>query len=230
MFPKTFKVIKHNFESPWTYEDLDWYQNQIKDSLLNSASASGAKKVAQDLGLVIFSEVASVITVGRRTPKSDVVVHLANQSQIELLDVKRGGLATYHGEGQWICFIIDTLENLTGDKKGVRIFVDRFLKATGHLVQHFGLEPECRSGAELGVWVGGKKLGALGIEIKKGVVLHGMSLNVFRTEHSFLALRPCGLGLPVGYLSEELLKINKTIDFDEVPRLWMKCLSAVFVD
>jgi len=44
-----------------------------------------------------------------------------------------------------------------------------------------------------GVWVGNRKLGSIGIAIRRGICFHGMALNVNTSLEPFQWITPCGL-------------------------------------
>lgn len=191
---------RHSEKSPWTYRELDRLQGEIRDEVLSGKP-----------GRILFSEVAPVITLGRSRTAEDLLLADAEYAKlgIELLNVSRGGRATYHGPGQWVVFIVGSLEAMTGDRRGVRKLVDGFFQAMLALCCTRFPRAEIRHGKEAGIWSEpgstGVKLGALGVQIDRGVVLHGFSLNIFQTPTSFLGLNPCGLRAPVGYLETGVL-------------------------
>lgn len=193
---------RHTPESPWTYRDLDQRQRQIAAEV-----RSGGR------GVLLLSELAPVITVGKRSPTSDILLTPEGLKShgIELMSVDRGGLATYHGPGQWVLFWVESLERLTGDRRGVRRAVQMLLDIALETGLNYRKDARCRDGAELGAWSRHGKFAAIGIHIEQGVLLHGLSLNGFKTAQSFQGLRPCGLDLPVDYLldrSEEFEKLG----------------------
>jgi lipoate-protein ligase B len=153
-------------------------------------------------GAILLNEVAPVITRGRRTDPHDLTAPAARLARlgIETCTVDRGGLATYHGPGQWVLFAVDRLERLTGDRRGVRKAVEALLETALEAGRLYDSKAEIRSGAELGVWTSHGKFAAVGIHVDQGVLLHGLSVNAFRTPQSFFGLRPCGLDLPVSFL------------------------------
>lgn len=155
-------------------------------------------------GALLLSEVAPVITVGRRAAPTDLLLpkELLTRAGVEVLPTDRGGLATWHGPGQWVLFAVDSLERLTGDRRGVRKAVDGLLSVALEVGKTYDSSAEIRSGAEMGVWTKRGKFAALGVHIDQGVLLHGLSINGFKTQTSFMGLRPCGLDLPVDYLIE----------------------------
>lgn len=182
---------RHQASSPWTYADLDRFQRKILERVQQGGE-----------GAVLLSEVAPVVTYGRRTPATDLLAsQLASvQFGTTLYPTDRGGLATYHGPGQWVLFPVFSLETLTGDRRGVRKAVDLLLATACEVGKRYDPSAHLREGAELGVWTDRGKFAAVGIHIQGGVLLHGLSCNGFKTEASFQGLRPCGLDRPVDYL------------------------------
>jgi lipoate-protein ligase B len=187
------EVRRHTQDSPWTYAMLDARQREI------------ARRVhAGGPGAFLLSEVAPVITVGRRAAPTDLLLprDALAHAGVEILPTDRGGLATWHGPGQWVLFAVDSLERLTGDRRGVRKAVEGLLETALSVGREYDSSAEIRSGAETGVWTQRGKFAAVGVHIEHGVLLHGLSVNGFRTSTSFMGLRPCGLDLPVDFLIE----------------------------
>jgi lipoate-protein ligase B len=197
---------------------LDAYQREIAHAILEDGAP----------GRVLISELAPVITVGRRAQLKDEVLLSPEelmQSGVSLYSVDRGGLATYHGPGQWVVFVVESLERLTGDRKGVRKAVDHLLDRGAQYLSEAGLpEVEIKNGTDLGIWSRGAKYSALGVQIQKGVLLHGIAINIYKTPLSFVGLRPCGLDLPVGFLWDTL-KLGKTDDRDQAAETYFEAQS-----
>lgn len=168
-----------------------------------------ADVVRGESGRLIFSEVAPVVTLGFRRTEEDLLLPASEYARrgIELLEVSRGGRATYHGPGQWVIFPVETLERLTGDRRGVRKAVSALLEATREAALDRFPRAEIRDGKEAGVWtesgLGGAKFAALGIRVIDGVVQHGISVNVFPTAESFVGIRPCGLDAAVAFVEAD---------------------------
>lgn len=161
---------------------------------------------------MLLSELSPVITLGRRAPRTDLLLseeELARQG-VEILSTDRGGFATYHGPGQWVLFPVDRLERLTGDSRGVRAVVRALLEIAQATAARFGVQARIEEGARLGVWTARGKLASVGIRIEDGVLLHGLSLNVLRTPQSFRGLRPCGLDAAVDFLAESGANADET--------------------
>jgi lipoyl(octanoyl) transferase len=222
------EIRRHGRPDPWTYAMLDQRQREV------------ARRVREEdeAGALLLNEVAPVITRGRRTEASDVTApsDALAATGIELYPVDRGGFATYHGPGQWVLFAVDRLERLTGDRRGVRKAVEALLETALEAGRLHDPSAEIRSGAELGVWGKRGKFAAVGIHIEQGVLLHGLSVNAFRTRESFYGLRPCGLDAPVSFLFEnkELGEISQAsleareADFEALGRSLLNAASKNF--
>ena len=117
-------------------------------------------------------------------------------SAISLVASDRGGDITYHGPGQAVLY---TLIDLARRRITVKRFVWLLEQAVIDLV---GPRAERRRGAP-GVYVGGAKLAALGIRVKRGRAYHGIALNVDMDLSPFGAIDPCGYpGLAVTQLKD----------------------------
>ena len=187
-------VKRHDPSSPWSYADLDRYQSQLADRV-----AQGQE------GEIILSEVAPVITLGKRATRQDILIsdeQLASRG-IDVYQSDRGGRATYHGPGQWLLFSVDRLERLTGDPRGVRKVVTNLLEIGQKVGLAYSTVSEIGQDEELGIWDKQGKFGAVGIQIRQGILLHGLSINGYQTPQSFLGIRPCGLEKPVSFLLKE---------------------------
>lgn len=189
------EVRRHTRQALWTYAALDQRQREVADRVRLDSDAPGA---------LLLSEVAPVITLGRRTVSADLLMdeEAYRERGIELLAVDRGGLATWHGPGQWVAFAVDRLDRLTGDSRGVRRAVEGLMDAAAGVARRYAPGVELRWGAETGLWLPGSgKLASVGVHVERGVLLHGLSLNVQRFPGSFLGLRACGLDAQPAFLA-----------------------------
>ena len=185
------EVFRNTPERSWTYQQLDRHQREVAERVR-----------AGEPGRLILSELAPVITYGPRTPDSDFGLGREEYERrgVEILKTDRGGLATYHGPGQWVVFPTDSLERLTGSPRGVRKAVDLLLNLALRVAHIYRSDAEIRDGKELGVWLPEGKLASVGIRIERGVLLHGLALNGYPTPTSFLGIRPCGLDAQPAFL------------------------------
>ena len=143
-------------------------------------SARGAE-TADELWLL---EHAPVYTLGLAGKPE----HLLRATDIPVVKIDRGGQITYHGPGQIVAYL---LLDLKRRGIGVKELVRRMEQAVIELLAEYGVAAERRDRAP-GVYVGGAKIAALGLRIKKGCCYHGLSLNVDMDLSPFAAINPCG--------------------------------------
>ena len=115
-------------------------------------------------------------------------VHFPRAGTIPLLRVDRGGQITYHGPGQAIVY---TLVDLERRKLTVRGMIALIEQAVIDLLDHHGVTAQRRTGAP-GVYVGGAKIAALGLRVRRGACYHGVALNVDMDLSPFSVIDPCG--------------------------------------
>jgi lipoyl(octanoyl) transferase len=60
------------------------------------------------------------------------------------------------------------------------------------VLKDYGITGE-RNKRNRGVWVGNKKIGFVGIAVRKGISFHGLALNVDPDLRFFQMINPCGL-------------------------------------
>lgn len=124
--------------------------------------------------------------------------HLLRDIGVPVVKIDRGGQITYHGPGQIVCYLLLDLKRRGLTVKGL---VNRMEQALIDLLAGYGINAERLSGAP-GVYVGGAKIGALGLKVKTGCCYHGLALNVAMDLTPFAAINPCGYaGMAVTQLS-----------------------------
>jgi lipoyl(octanoyl) transferase len=125
--------------------------------------------------------------------------HLLQSSEIPLVNTDRGGQITYHAPGQ---LVIYTLIDMKRRGLGVRQLVTILEQVMIDALAQYGLKSKAKSDAP-GVYIDGKKIGAVGLRIKKGSSYHGLSLNNNMDLSPFSLINPCGYkGLQVTQLSD----------------------------
>ncbi|MBL4674299.1 MAG: lipoyl(octanoyl) transferase LipB [Arenicella sp.] len=109
-------------------------------------------------------------------------------SDIALVKTDRGGQITYHGPGQIVMYPMLALKQYS---IGVKALVSKLEQSMIDTLFDLGIEARRRDDAP-GVYVGGSKIGALGLRIRKGTSYHGLSLNVNMDLSPFNNIDPCG--------------------------------------
>ena len=113
----------------------------------------------------------------------------AAEGDIPVVQVGRGGQVTYHGPGQLVGYPIVGLRDLRPD---VRWYVRGLEEVLISALADLGIAAERRPGLT-GVWVGPRKIGSIGVAIRRWVTWHGFALNVALDVSGFAAITPCGI-------------------------------------
>ena len=147
------------------------------------------KSFSQDVILLV--EHNPVFTLGRRGGLENLTVSDAflEASGIQVIQVERGGDITYHGPGQMVVYpILDLDRQRLGVTELVFMLEEVMIRVSKNLGVQAVQNPRNR-----GVWVGDRKLGSIGLAVRKGISFHGMALNVNLSLTPFEWIHPCGL-------------------------------------
>jgi lipoyl(octanoyl) transferase len=143
-----------------------------------------------------------VYTRGRRTDPSELPFPEAWYAErgIAIVDVNRGGRATYHGPGQLTGYPIvhttDVLEHVRGMERAIAsALAQEGVTAAGR--------PQ--DGPDFtGVWVDGeRKIASIGVHVRQGITTHGFAINVENDLTPFEWIVPCGLQVRMTSLEVE---------------------------
>ncbi len=151
---------------------------------------------------VLIVEHPSVITLGARKTENKLLVsekELADKG-IELVHVRRGGGCTAHNPGQVVLYPIIKLKSLN---LGVNEYI-RLLESIGiELLEGYGITGARRKGYP-GLWVADRKIGSIGVQVKRWTTLHGMAININNDLTIFANIVPCGIdGVCITSVKEE---------------------------
>lgn len=184
------------------------------------------RHVISDTLLVLEHE--PVITFGRNTGRGSVLYSddALSERGVSIVEVDRGGDATFHGQGQLIAYpIID----LRDDRPDIRHYVWRLEESMIGVMGEYGIQGGRVDDAP-GAWVLAsspdeldRKMGALGVRLSRWVTHHGIALNINTDLSYFDLIIPCGLsGKGVTSLSREKAYLDHldplafSLDFSEV--------------
>ena len=108
---------------------------------------------------------------------------------MEISETGRGGDVTYHGPGQIVGYpILD----LRPDRCDVHRYVRDIEEVMSRACADYGVTAERVAGLT-GTWVGGAKIGAIGIRISRWITSHGFAFNVNTNLAHFDLIVPCGI-------------------------------------
>lgn len=151
-----------------------------------------ARRAAGEMGdLLLTLEHPPVFTAGTSADPSHVLWSEAERTArgIAYHAVDRGGDVTYHGPGQLVAYPILQL----GQPRRVVSYVRTLEEVCVRTAADFGIEGRRLAGCP-GVWVGDRKLVAIGARVSaRGVTSHGLAFNVTTDLGHFAGIVPCGL-------------------------------------
>jgi lipoyl(octanoyl) transferase len=149
---------------------------------------------------LLLLEHPHTITLGRNGQMQNLLAgeSVLQRSGIEFHPTNRGGDITYHGPGQLVGYPILDLREWRRDVVAyVRALEQALIEALAEFDIQAGRIPRLT-----GVWVGERKIAAIGVHISRWVTSHGFALNVNTDLSYFQYIVPCGLTKPVTSMAE----------------------------
>ena len=174
---------------------------------------------------LLLLEHPHVITLGSGAHEENVLVSAEERAErgIELFETGRGGDVTYHGPGQLVGYpILDLKPDRCDLHRYLRDLEEMLIGVLGE----FGLKGGRKEGLT-GVWVGDRKLAAIGVRVSSGwITSHGFALNVSTDLSFFGAIIPCGIrDHGVGSISEET---GRAVPLAEAEAAVVRQMARVF--
>jgi lipoate-protein ligase B len=174
--------------------------------------------------IVLFLEHPPVFTLGRRGGRECLLVSEAflERAGVQVIQVERGGNITYHGPGQLVVYPIVDLQ---AARIKVVDFVSGLEEVMLRTTANWGIAAG-RNSANRGIWVGPRKMGSIGIAVRRGISFHGLALNVLTDLTPFSWVQPCGLP-DVAMTSMQQQTIQK-LSMQQVRKVLKKQFERVF--
>ena len=160
---------------------------EYQNALIIQSDLCAQIKNENSPGIILGLEHPKVLTLGYRAQQESEVLPT---NHMPVVKVNRGGLATIHSEGQLIIYPILNLKHF---KIGVREYVELLLKTTQEMLTEFGAEIEAYTEEAVGLYTKKGKIAFCGIQIKEGVSLHGLSINISNDLDLFNNIIACGI-------------------------------------
>ena len=171
---------------------------------------------------LLLLEHPHVITLGRNGHMENLLAgdEVLQRAGISFYPTDRGGDVTYHGPGQLVGYPILDLREW---KRDVGAYVRAIEQTIIDTLADFGIEAG-RIPKLTGVWVGERKIAAIGVHISRWVTSHGFALNVNTDLSYFQYIVPCGLTRPVTSMAQLGVRSN----LEEVSRVLAGHFGRVF--
>jgi lipoate-protein ligase B len=198
----------------------EWGQREYSDALAAMRELVRSRRSGEIDDTLILVEHPPVVTVGVEGDDGG-----AAASGLPVVQVERGGHATYHGPGQLVGYPIVDLDRRGRD---VRAFVQTVEEMLVDTLADFGVRAGHVSGRR-GVWVDGqRKIASIGVAVDHWVTFHGFALNVDLDLAPFRRFQPCGMsGEVMTSLARELSgSVSVAAVKPVLVRHWARCFAA----
>ena len=169
-------------------------------------------KNAKNRELLWILEHPTTYTAGVSFSKKEII-----DKKVKLIKSNRGGKITLHNPGQKIIyFVID----LNKKKKDLRKLINVLEKSLIQFLRSYKIKANADR-KNIGIWVNGKKIAAIGIRVSRWVAYHGCSINISNNLDQYLKIIPCGLS------NKKITSIFK--ETGDIPKKFEKKLADIFV-
>ena len=138
---------------------------------------------------LLLLEHPSVYTLGLRGTLDSVLVP-PDRLDGGLVRANRGGDVTWHGPGQLVGYPVVSVPTAPGSTPAYVATVEQVVIDA---LADLGLPGATRWPGSPGVWVGDRKICAVGVRLTRGRSMHGFALNVDPDLSHFDAIVPCGI-------------------------------------
>ena len=174
-------------------DDIEWRVSEglvpYEEALRFMEERAAAIRTGDARECVWLVEHAPLFTAGTSADPAE----LFNPLDFPVFEAGRGGRYTYHGPGQRVVYVMVDPERRGKD---IRCFVHALEGWMIAALAELGVSAH-RAESRIGIWVGEgadeKKIGALGVRVKRWVTLHGFALNVAPDLSHFGGIVPCGI-------------------------------------
>ncbi len=175
-------------------------------------------KTGKGRELIWILEHPTTYTAGIRSSNNDIL-----DKNINIIKTNRGGKITLHNPGQKIIYFVI---NLNKRKKDIRRLVNILEKSIIQFLKIYNIDAK-RDKKNIGIWVGNKKIAAIGIRVSRWIAFHGCSINIDNNLDNYLKINPCGLSnKKVTSMSFENKQIFKNINFN-LKKVFLNNISKV---
>jgi lipoyl(octanoyl) transferase len=150
-----------------------------------------ARRADQIGDTVLLLRHPNVITLGRTNSRKYLKsseVELA-ESGYPVVEAGRGGEVTFHGPGQLISYPILKLQ---AEEKDLHLHLRRLEQVGIDICATYGLDAH-RVVGRTGVWLGRRKIAAIGVRARTWITFHGMAFNLTEELEGFEKIIPCGI-------------------------------------
>ncbi len=173
------------------FSTLDWGRTVYEDAWKRQDALVVRRNSSEIADTLVLTEHDPVYTLGVRKDSAQHLIwdaHELARRGITVTQSNRGGDITYHGPGQIVGYPIVNL----APRKDLHAYLRLIEQVLINTVGTFGLAADRRAG-KTGIWLGTRKIAAIGVAVKKWTAYHGFALNVNPNLTAFSGIVPCGI-------------------------------------
>ena len=141
-------------------------------------------KNGENKELIWLLEHPKTYTGGVSFKKNEII-----DRKIKLIETNRGGKITLHNPGQKIVYFVI---NLNHRKKDIRKLINIIETSIIEFLKILKINGK-KDKKNIGIWVEGKKIAAIGLRVSRWIAFHGFSINISNNLREYLNIAPCGL-------------------------------------
>ena len=165
--------VKNSIKPLDYVESINSLENRVNDVLLGKKNE-----------LLWILEHNTVYTGGTSSNLKDLI-----SKDIKIIKTNRGGKYTVHSPGQKVIYFV---LNLNNRRKDIRKLINQIEECVINILREYDISSFADK-KNIGIWVGDKKIAAIGIRVKKWIAYHGFSLNVSNDLEKYKKIIPCGI-------------------------------------
>lgn len=202
---------------PSTSSFLDWGRTRHADATARQLALVEDRIAGKTGDTLVFTEHEPVYTLGLR---AGAAAHLlwddAERARrgIGLEQTGRGGDITYHGPGQIVGYPIVSLAQSRDLHAYLRFLEQVVIDALAEL----GLAGSRREGLT-GIWIGPRKIAAIGVAARRWITYHGFALNLEPDLTPFSGIVPCGIPSAQGTVTSVAAELGRSPEAAKVKGL-----------
>ena len=196
---------------------VDWGRTEYRAAWERQTNLVTQRIVGEIGDTLVFTEHEPVFTLGMRRGAEAHLVWNAGRlagEGIAMVKTNRGGDITYHGPGQIVGYPIVSLARRQDLHAYLRFLEQVVINSLGSL----GLAATRREG-KTGIWLGHRKIAAIGVAVRRWVTYHGFALNVDPDLGHFNGIVPCGISAADGTVTSLRAELGRTVDIEEIKRV-----------
>ncbi|MDA7715680.1 lipoyl(octanoyl) transferase LipB [Pelagibacteraceae bacterium] len=141
-------------------------------------------KLGKNKELIWILEHPKTYTAGVSFKQNEII-----DKKIKIIKTNRGGKITLHNPGQKIVYFVI---NLNVRKKDIRKLINTLEISIIEFLKTLKIKGK-KDKDNVGIWVKGKKIAAIGLRVSRWIAFHGFSINISNNLKDYLKIIPCGL-------------------------------------